>query len=64
MKRTDNVQRVFTNQIPQLITMASNLVMNIGYLAARFTTGATCDHVSPEWEDVGSMDVIFQEPKL
>ncbi|CAK9063254.1 unnamed protein product [Durusdinium trenchii] len=32
MKRTDNVQRVFTNQIPQLITMASNLVMNIGFL--------------------------------
>jgi len=32
MKRTENVQRVFTGQIPQLITMTSNLVMNIGLL--------------------------------
>ena len=32
MKRTENVQRVFTGQIPQLITMTSNLVMNIGHL--------------------------------
>ena len=32
MKRTDNVQRVFTTEIPQLITMTSNLVMNIGHL--------------------------------
>ena len=33
MNRTDNVQRVFTGEIPRLITMTSNLIMNIGHLA-------------------------------
>jgi len=32
MNRTDNVQRVFTGEIPRLITMTSNLIMNIGML--------------------------------
>ena len=35
MQRTDNVQRVFTREIPEILTMVSNLITNIGFLWLR-----------------------------
>ncbi|CAJ1345254.1 unnamed protein product, partial [Effrenium voratum] len=32
MTRTDNIQRVFTNKLPNIISMCANLVTNIGFL--------------------------------